>query len=204
MSETLLAWDYQILYFVNVTLADPSLDTFWRVFTDIHKLAAFRYGILPLLIAGLLYIYRWRMVKATVALTLGVAAADGLCYRVFKQTFKRARPFDNPDIAEWLRKVGEAHGYGFPSNHAANIFAGSVIMAWFFPAGRWFFYIFAFFIALSRSVLGVHYPSDIFVGALLGICVGFLVRKLLLERVRWFRRPKDVSDSDSVSSASSA
>jgi undecaprenyl-diphosphatase len=111
----------------------------------------------------------------------------------------RPRPFQNTEISSWLRKVGEAHGPSFPSNHAANSFAAASVLAWYFPGVGYLFYIFAGLIALSRIALGVHYPTDVIAGAGLGIFVGFLIRICLLNRVRWFVLRGFVSKSDAES-----
>lgn len=182
MSDNLLQWlsqiDLQILYFFNVQLASSDLDPFWIVLTNLHKVEIVRWLIIPILLAGLLYIYRQMAIRLYIALALAILLADGIAYRIIKAVVSRPRPFSNIEIATWLRKVGEAQGSSFPSNHAANMFASAVILAWFFPRGRFYFYTFAGLIAVSRIILGVHYPSDVLAGALLGIIVGNVIKKI--------------------------
>src|SRR5690606_8495323 len=137
--------------------------------------------------------YRGQMWKPLLFSGLAVAAADMLSYRVIKGMITRPRPLPNEEIADWVRKVGEAHGPSFPSNHAANVFAVAMILGWYFPRARYFFYAFATLVAYSRVALGVHYPSDVLCGALLGIFVGLLIRSLVLNQFRLFQPRSKIS-----------
>jgi undecaprenyl-diphosphatase len=130
---------------------------------------------------------------------LAVGLSDMISYRVIKFLIQRPRPFNNPEIAKWLRHVGDAHGPSFPSNHAANSFAAAVILSWYFPSLRKVFYIIAILIGYSRIALGVHYPSDVVTGAILGILVGLLIKVSLLNRWKFLRLKKSVSSSNTDS-----
>jgi undecaprenyl-diphosphatase len=194
--DTLRQWDLRLLYVLNVMIANPGLDQFWDGITHMHKQLWVQLGLLPLVVMYLLYIYRMHAFKVLAVLALTVALTDTLCYRVIKQAVPRARPFENQEISSWLRKVGDAHGPSFPSNHAANCFAGAAILAWYFRRRRFYFYTFATLVALSRPALGVHYPSDVLGGAIVGLFVAWLVEILLLNHIRFFRLPVRVSEED--------
>ncbi len=58
--------------------------------------------------------------------------------------------------------------FSFVSNHAANAFGLSVILGYFYPNWKWKVTALAFIIAFSRVYVGVHYPADVFFGALFG------------------------------------
>ncbi len=201
MFEFLWGLDVQLLYLLNVKLAHPYLDQFWRFITQLHKQPLFLALVIPLVAGWLLYIYRAQVWKLVLILTVAVALADTIAYRLIKSLVFRLRPFQNPEISDWVRQVGIAHGSSFPSNHAANMFAGAMILAWFFPAKAKYFYILAGLVAVSRVALGVHYPSDAIAGSLLGVFVGFFVRSFLLNQTDVFHMRKAISFQSDLSSS---
>lgn len=192
--------DIRVLHLINVDWAIPGLDAFWSSISHLDRECWFKPIFMPVLLIGLFYIYRLQAFKPLTAFLITVTLSDALAYRVIKAIVHRPRPFENPEVSAWLRHVGDAHGWSFPSSHAANCFAAAGVLTWYFASGRNLFYIFALLVALSRIFLGVHYPSDVVGGAVLGILVGFFVKVGVLQRFRWFRLGKSVSSLDSESS----
>ena len=81
----------------------------------------------------------------------------------------------------------------FPSDHATLAFFLATLLAIHRPQWRWRAYSVAAFIALGRVVVGVHYPSDILAGAIVGTVFGLLTREIELffhpeERLRRLRK----------------
>ena len=182
----LLGIDVWLLRLLNVDLANPILDQVWLQLTHLERQSWFAFGVLPLLLGLGFYIYRMSLGKLLFVLALAVGLADLFSYRVVKSVIMRPRPSSNIELSGWLRPVGDAHGLSFPSNHAANCFAGAVILAWYFRRGAYYFYTIAGLIGLSRVALGVHYPSDVLGGIAIGVGVGFLIRMTVLERAPRF------------------
>ena len=82
---------------------------------------------------------------------------------------QRQRPFLFLEMASKLSKgPGEILDPSFPSAHAAFSFMMATLLALWFPRYRIIFYIVAGFIGWTRIYLGVHYPTDVFAGTLLG------------------------------------
>jgi len=95
-----------------------------------------------------------------------------------KNTFERYRPCHNLELTKQVHLVYDYCGgqFGFPSSHASNTFGLAIIMGLlFFGNGKkamLFMLLWASLVSYSRIYLGAHYPSDVFVGALLGSVVG--------------------------------
>jgi undecaprenyl-diphosphatase len=124
----------------------------------------------------------------SVALTAaGVWTAD-LLTLAMKAAIGRPRPFETIPQADPLIKA--TVGQSMPSGHAATSFAGAVILAYLLPRWAPLFFLLATAIAFSRVYVGVHYLSDIAVGALVGAAVGgaFLAGLRLLPRSEAGRR----------------
>jgi len=86
-----------------------------------------------------------------------------------KFLIQRQRPFLFLEMASKLSKgPGEILDPSFPSAHAAFSFMMATLLALWFPRYRIIFFIAAGFIGWTRIYLGVHYPTDVIAGALLG------------------------------------
>ncbi len=186
MLAFLLNIDAEILRCFNVRLAYPWLDSFWLIVTHLDRQLLFKYIFLPALLLWALSIYKGQLIPVMLALGLTVGLTDVLAYRGIKAFVQRPRPSENLEIASWLRPIGDAQGPSFPSNHAANCFAGAGIMSWYFYRRRYLFYTLATLVAVSRVALGVHYPSDVVAGAILGFGVALVIRTSLLNASRGF------------------
>ena len=94
-----------------------------------------------------------------------------------KYTVKRPRPFTTyPEI----EKATKAISPSFPSGHASGAFALATSLSLAYP--KWYViapsFTWAFAVAWSRMHLGVHYPSDVLVGILIGMGSSFLCYKI--------------------------
>jgi membrane-associated phospholipid phosphatase len=95
--------------------------------------------------------------------------AIGLNYAV-KLAVRRPRP-----VLEGLPPLGGApSSLSFPSAHATSSFAVATAMCRVDPATSAAFLV-ALALALGRPYLGMHYPSDVLAGALIGVCLGLIV-----------------------------
>lgn len=93
-------------------------------------------------------------------------------YRILKRIFVRERPFiTHPAISLAAAPLDR---YSFPSGHTLHAVAFTWQACAQFPELAWILVPFALSVALSRIVLGLHYPTDVLVGAALGATLGWI------------------------------
>lgn len=88
-------------------------------------------------------------------------------YFITKKTIKRERPFVK--LAEASCSLTPSDKFSLPSGHTAGACVMASIITVFFPGSEMYMFSWAALVGLSRVMLGVHYPSDILAGAVLGI-----------------------------------
>lgn len=98
-------------------------------------------------------------------LVLG-STAGTLIYKVLKTKTVRPRPYQVHQVI----RLGEhpLDHFSFPSGHTLHAVMATVVLGYVVPALLFLMLPFTILVALSRMVLGLHYPSDVVVGALLG------------------------------------
>lgn len=104
---------------------------------------------------------------------LGAGLLNHAVYRCVKRRVCRPRPFQScPGIRACTRPLDE---FSFPSGHTMHATAFAIVLGYHFPQAVWWAAPFALLVAASRMVLGLHYPSDVAVGAAIGISAAVLV-----------------------------
>jgi undecaprenyl-diphosphatase len=108
---------------------------------------------------------------------IGVGIVDLVVYRIIKRWIARPRPYRTcPGIRACSRSLDE---FSFPSGHTLHSVAFSVILTAYYPMFALFVWPFTVLVAVSRIVLGLHYPSDVIVGALIGAAIAAVSFNLL-------------------------
>lgn len=173
--DFLINLDTQLFYFLNVTLANPISGKFFTLLTESGN-----WSMLYIFSALWLLFFdhkRGRIVFIT--LIVGVLLTDQISSQLIKELVGRIRPCHTLDHINLLVSCGS--GKSFPSSHAANNFAVAFILSFFYKKNPWVFYTTASLIALSRVVVGVHYPADILAGAMVGTGIALIIRWFLVE-----------------------
>ena len=97
-------------------------------------------------------------------------------YRIMKRHFARPRPFIAcPGVRACARCLDE---HSFPSGHTLHAVAFGTLLCGYYPGLAWVVWPFVALVAASRVVLGLHFPSDVIVGAVMGWVMTFGVLNL--------------------------
>jgi undecaprenyl-diphosphatase len=167
--------DWSLAHHVNAVVATHDLVE--------DPVTAFAAAAVPLYAVATLFLWlldrpyataRWKVACVSALSAAGVAL---LADQAIGHLWDRARPFATHPAAVHLL-AGRSHDPSFPSDHAAAAFAiGFAVYAVSRTAGAAFLAA-AAAIAISRVALGLHYPSDVLAGAVIGWAAAQLVVRL--------------------------
>jgi undecaprenyl-diphosphatase len=178
MLEQELQLESRLFFYLN-----GSDSVFWDCFFWLYS---YKWTWIPFYLCFLfVFVYRknWKeIVWVLLAVSLVILLCDQIASGFFKPFFHRFRPTHHPAFQDEVKVIFGYRGgkYGFISSHAANAFGFATFAALLFKnrllTGTLLF--FALINAYSRVYMGVHFISDVVVGALAGAIIGFFVYKL--------------------------
>ena|ERR1039457_3892441 len=173
MIEYLYNIDLSIFYFFNHTLSIPVFDKFFSLITNVNNW--YLTYVILLLIS---FIKGGRKGKITaIGVLILIVFTDQVNSHILKDLVHRLRPcMILPDA---YTPIGCTGTFSFPSTHAFNNFAAATFIYRFFPKLKWALFITAVLISVSRIYLGLHYPSDVLSGAILGSIIGYYFASLV-------------------------
>ena len=158
----------------------PPISWFFALITDIGLAGVTLWPSGLGIVAGLLVLSRRKRPWTFPSRLLGAVllrlsfvfiavAGSGLIVTAVKRVFGRPRPWAEPVNAATFEFFTLKSQYvSFPSGHATAIAAGCVALALLFPRARGFLAVLALLVAVSRIVVGAHFPADILAGAAFG------------------------------------
>jgi len=171
--SNIVAWDKQAVLLVN-SWHNPVLDRYaWLLSSTMVWI--------PAALVLLYVLVRNRKVESLFILlimALMFVMTDFVLSEWVKPLIARPRPTRDMLLIPQLETVFGYHGgsYGFPSNHASNVFGLAMFTAVLLRE-RWYtltVFLWAMMVSMSRVYLAVHYPTDVFCGAVYGMLIGYL------------------------------
>ena len=178
--DTLLSIDRACFIFINNSLSNPLFDFIMPLFDDTKY-------FIPIMLFPFIYAIifdrknRWKL-AVLIPLVIILVDQSGL---FIKKTILRPRPWAGmaPDLVNHL-VAQNGKNYSFPSNHAANMSGLAMVFSAIYRKYKNLFWTIAGIVIFSRVYIGVHYPSDVIAGCLIGTLYGLL----LVKSWRYFNR----------------
>lgn len=176
--------DRWLFELINTKAANPFLDSFMPLMRN-----AFVWAPLYLFIVAFVILNFKRKGWWWLAFAIATAACtDIVGARIFKETFERLRPCNDPEMIGHIRMVlGRCSGgFSFVSNHAINHFGIATFCYITFRSFfryAWVLFAWAAIIGLAQVYVGVHFPFDVLCGTILGILIGFLTGRTFNKKI---------------------
>ena len=167
-ADSVEAIDRAAFVLINNGLRHPLLDVFMPFVTEKWNF------VLPMALVVLYLLGKGgrqgRMIVLCAVLLVVCADASATALRSY---FQRVRPCQALDGVRLL--VGCSDSFSFPSGHATNAFALAAFFATYYRQRAVLLFVMAALAGYSRIYVGVHYPTDVLGGAILGVAFGLAV-----------------------------
>ena len=175
MLEFLYQIDLKLLYFINHTLSNPFFDKLFPFITEVKN-----WYIAYIILFLILIVKGGRIGRiAAVAMILLIVTTDQFNSFFLKSLVGRIRPCNIYSDLNVLVTCTES--FSFPSSHAVNNFGAAIFFTKIFPKYKWTLFTVATLMAFSRPYVGIHYPSDVIGGALIGMIFGYIFAFIVIK-----------------------
>lgn len=154
------AYEHRFCRQLNRALLRPALRDLFRIVSRLGD------GVAWYLLVLLIPVWKGEagLKPALVMAVTGIAGV--LLYKALKRRLVRERPYIT--FGGICAGAVPLDRYSFPSGHTLHAVSFTILATAYFPALGWLLVPFATLVAASRVVLGLHYPTDVLAGAVLG------------------------------------
>jgi len=177
--QNIIQHDKDLFVFFN-GLGNENWDSFWLIITN-------QFSWIPLYLLFFFLIFKsfgWKKGIVFIVLTAAMVAFSDQLTVFIKHSTERLRPCSDPTINDIIRVVLNRNSFSFVSGHATTSTAVSLLMYLTlkeFYKYTIFFFIWPLLFAYSRIYVGVHFPGDVTIGALLGSVIGYVFYMISLK-----------------------
>lgn len=180
MKNILKRFDNYLIELINHRIKNDFLDKFMYRVTDLGG------AIFSTIFSIVLVLFGNDFIKLIGLEALLVLGLSQIVVQSLKLILSRQRPYK---IIEQLHTFGiNLKDYSFPSGHTTASFSIATVLALNIPAISPLTFFIATIIGISRIYLGVHYPTDVAAGIILGVGSSLLVHIYLLDYIQEFAR----------------
>ena len=178
------AWRAPFFFITDYGLSD------WILIPSLALFVLARLAMLPLRRLWRLAAYEVAVLSGFIFLGVGV---PGLLSNLVKRLIGRVRPVGyeefgpfsfHPIVNDWTFQ-------SFPSGHTTTAIALAFVIGFLWPRLFWPFLVIGVFVGVSRVPVGMHYPTDVLAGFVVGMLGAYLVRNVFAGRDWLFRRRAD-------------
>ncbi len=165
--KTILDWDLRGCIYLNNWSENPNVAHFFKVVSRLGD-GAFWYAMFAIVWCANGLMYFGQLIYLILASSIGT-----LIYKLLKSHTVRPRPYQVHQVIV----LGERplDHFSFPSGHTLHAVMITSVLGTIMPILLVVMLPFTLLVALSRMILGLHYPTDVMVGAVIGLIMAFMV-----------------------------
>ena len=186
MFEKIHYWDIYFFDKINSVWTSPFFDhiiPWWRDATTWYPVYLF-------LLVFILINFGWKSWTWILFVALNVTITDQLSSTYIKHWIPRLRPCQDPLMQDHVRMIVNhcSGGGSFPSSHATNHFGAAVFFFFtlqpYFKKWSYVFLFWAATISYAQVYAGLHYPTDVIGGAIIGSIIGYLMALIFNKKIK--------------------
>jgi undecaprenyl-diphosphatase len=163
--QQIKTWDMELCVFCNRRSRNFTVRNLFRLISRLGD-GVFWYVLMIVLLLQ----YQSAAIPAVFHMIV-VGLIGTALYKYIKDKTLRPRPFNVYPAIVCAGKTLDQ--FSFPSGHTMHAAAFSIVAVSYFPVLIWLVLPFSVLVAISRPILGLHYPSDVLAGAALGAVIAF-------------------------------
>ena len=186
MPETMHYWDVYFFYKINSVWTGSFFDHIFPWWRD----ATAWYPVYLFLLIFILINFGWKSWTWILFVALNVTITDQLSSSGIKYWLPRLRPCQDPLMQDKVRMIVNhcSAGGSFPSSHATNHFGAALFFFFtlkpYFKKWTYLFFFWAATVSYAQVYVGLHYPTDVIGGAIIGSIIGYIMAFIFNKKIK--------------------